>query len=115
MAGTIISAVIALACFVLGAYLCTGRGWQLVAGLNTATPEERARYDVPRVCRATGVLMLGCGALCSLLALFMYLSDRGVVEGGGALAVVLSLVFMVAVVGGCGALLWYVSARCVRK
>lgn len=42
---------------ILSLYLLSGRGAMLIAGYNTATREERLRYDEKKLCRATGFYM----------------------------------------------------------
>lgn len=53
----------------LGAVLCRGKGADLIAGYNTASAVERARWDEKALCRATGVLLLGLLALTELVLL----------------------------------------------
>lgn len=52
-----------------GIVLCRGKGADLIAGYNTASPEERSRWDEEALCRATGVLLLGLLALMELVLL----------------------------------------------
>lgn len=42
----------------IGGYLLTGKGSMMVAGLNTASPEEVAKINVEAVTRATGVIVI---------------------------------------------------------
>lgn len=51
---------------ILGIILCCGKGTDLIAGYNTASPSERAKWDEKALCRGTGILlllMIGCIAL----------------------------------------------------
>ena len=43
---------------ILAAVLLTGRGANLIAGYNTMSAADKARYDAPKLCRATAVLLL---------------------------------------------------------
>lgn len=43
------------------AFLLSGRGAFLIAGYNTASPEEKAPYDEKKLCRVTGIGLLVCG------------------------------------------------------
>ena len=114
LVGLVACGAIALVCLVLGAVLCTGRGWQVVAGLNTATPEERARYDVPKVCRATGKLMLVCAVLVAGVGALITLADRGVIAERGPAMIGGIAAICVALCAGCGALVWYTNKRCLK-
>lgn len=57
-AGLIITAVILIPLFFAGVALCLGHGADLIAGYNTASPEERAKWDEKALCRGLGVLVL---------------------------------------------------------
>lgn len=48
--------------------LLSGRGAFLIAGYNTAAPEEKAAYDEKKLCRITGGGLLVCGILLLLWA-----------------------------------------------
>ena len=39
---------------ILSLVLLSGRGAWLIAGYNTMSPEEKARYDEKALCRSTG-------------------------------------------------------------
>ena len=57
-AGLIVMAVILLPLLVIGIALCFGHGADLIAGYNTASPEEKAKWDEKALCRGVGVLVL---------------------------------------------------------
>ncbi len=52
---------------VLGAVFAAGKGSGLIAGFNTAAPEEKAKYDKKKLCRAMAVLMFAL-AFCFLVS-----------------------------------------------
>lgn len=54
---------------ILGIVLFCGKGSFLIAGYNTASPEERAKYDEKAMCRAVGCMMFACAACFGLLML----------------------------------------------
>ena len=51
-------------------FLLTGRGSFLIAGYNTATPEEKAAYDEKKLCRITGVGLLVMGIPVLIMAIW---------------------------------------------
>ena len=53
----------------LGLVFASGRGAGLISGYNTASAEEKARYDEKKLCAAMAKLMFAL-ALCWLLAAF---------------------------------------------
>lgn len=55
--------------FLLSLVLLSGRGAWLIAGYNTMSREEKARYDEKALCRRVGLMLLGldgCGGLMIL-------------------------------------------------
>ena len=54
---------------ILSIVLLTGHGANLIAGYNTASKQEKARYDEKKLCRVTGAGL----ALITLLILIMLL------------------------------------------
>lgn len=55
---------------VLAVVLLSGRGSWLIAGYNTASPEEKQKYDTTRLCRVTGAGMAVLAALLVIMALW---------------------------------------------
>jgi hypothetical protein len=54
-----IVAYIIIAIFVIcGIILLCGKGSWLIAGYNTASEEEKKKYDVKKLCRSMGVMCL---------------------------------------------------------
>ena len=53
----------------LGIVFACGKGSGLIAGYNTASAEEKAKYNEKNLCRAMSVLMFALAA-CFLLAAF---------------------------------------------
>lgn len=113
MIGALVFGGIWLVSLVWGAVLCTGRGAKSVAGINTMEPERLARYDVPKVCRATGVLMVVCAVACGVMAVPMYLVDVGKMGESDLIPFVVA--FAAVVVVGCAVLIWYANRRCFKK
>lgn len=67
--GLIVYSIFAFPGIVFGLVLCSGNGADLIAGYNTASAAERAKWDEKALCRATGILvlvMVGCIELTGL-------------------------------------------------
>ena len=60
----------------------------MIAGYNTASPEEKAAYDEKALCRAVGVLVLVIVGCVELLMLGLVLDMTALVWGGGILMAV---------------------------
>lgn len=73
-----ISFIIFLVCDIsmvlIGILFLTGHGAGLIAGYNTASEEERSRYDEKKLCRYMGFLMLALAACWLIAALGLLLS-----------------------------------------
>ena len=59
-----------LTCSVL---LLLGKGSWLIAGYNTMTDEERDKYDVKKLCRFVGIILIPVGILTPGVGLGVYL------------------------------------------
>lgn len=88
----VIRLLVAASFLVLSIVFSRGKGTSLIAGYNTASPEEKARYDEKRLCRAMSRLMLVL-ALCWLVIAASALWPP-------ALWIGLAL-FVAAAIGGC--------------
>ena len=78
---------------ILGIVFLSGKGSFLIAGYNTASAAERAKYDEKALCKAMGWLMFGL-AITWLIIAFNFLF-----ESMTFLWVGLILFFVVAIVG----------------
>ena len=54
----------------LSLVLISGRGSWLIAGYNTASPEEKAKYDAGKLCRVTGWGLLPMALLIFAMGLW---------------------------------------------
>lgn len=65
----VISGITAAAFVVFGIVLFCGKGSSLIAGYNTASPEEKEQIDEKSLCRAVGSLVFVLAACCCVMAL----------------------------------------------
>lgn len=92
-AGTIIAWGVAALFFVLSVALLCGRGGWLIAGYNTATPEEKALYNRKNLCSAVGIYVLLITA--GLVALLLWADTVSWLTGAfGALVVAATVALM---------------------
>ena len=66
----IVGWIVAGLLLVLSAGLLSGHGSFLIAGYNTSTKEQQARYDRKKLCRAVGATLLAVAVFTALLLLF---------------------------------------------
>lgn len=93
----VVNSVFAIPGVIIGIVLCCGKGADLIAGYNTASPEERARYDEKALCRGVGVLLLVMVGCIELILAGAALGRPALSWGGGvllALSVVVGLVYL---------------------
>ena len=57
IASFVVMSIFAVPAIFFGVYLCHGKGADMIAGFNTASPEERAKWDEAALCRAVGILL----------------------------------------------------------
>ena len=79
MLGVIILLVMAVVFLIMSVFLLGGKGAWLIAGYNTASREERDKYDERKLCRATGLVCLLCALLMCVLAWLGYRVETGVI------------------------------------
>ena len=78
MSGLLILLILALVFLVMSIFLFMGKGSWLIAGYNTASLEERRKYDEKKLCRVTGLICLLCALLMCALAWLGYRVETGI-------------------------------------
>ena len=73
---------------IIGIILCCGKGADLIAGFNTSSQAEKAKWNEKALCRGTGVLVLGI-TVCIEISLLGGILDRLLLVWGGIALVVL--------------------------
>ena len=87
-----VMSIFAVPAIFFGIILCHGKGSDMIAGFNTSSPEERAKWDETALCRAVGILlfvMVGCLELLLLGAVL----GVAALEWGGGILLAVSTVF----------------------
>lgn len=55
--GTVVFVIVMTIIFlIIGIFLLQGKGSWLIAGYNTASPEEKAKYDKSKLCKVTAII-----------------------------------------------------------
>lgn len=86
---------------VFAVFLFTGKGSFLIAGYNTASAEEKAKYDAKKLGRVTGILLLVAAGLISLPLVFHNTT--------------VTLIMPVLVVAAALATVFYANTYCKKK
>ena len=84
--------IVALVCAGLGIWILIGKGDNLIAGYNTASKEERERYDIKRLRGLIGGLMI---VLAPLLLLMIGKESMASIWSFCAISFVLCIVVVV--------------------
>ena len=80
MVAEIIILIVALLLLILSVFLFKGKGAWLIAGYNTASKEEQAKYDKKKICKATGYICLVSALMLFVMAYMGYKVDSGVMS-----------------------------------
>ena len=84
--------IVALVCAVMGILVLIGKGDNLIAGYNTASKEDRERYDIKRLRGLIGGLMI---VLAPLLLLMIGKESMASIWSFCGLSLVLCIVVLV--------------------
>ncbi len=60
--------------FIMSVILLFGKGGFLIAGYNTASKEEKAKYDEPKLCRTMGAGLLSISIASGISVYFYFLN-----------------------------------------
>ena len=88
IASFLVASIFSVPVIIVGIVLCCGKGADLIAGYNTASPKEKATYNEKALCRAVGVLVLVIVGCVEFLMLGLVLNVTALVWGGGILMAV---------------------------
>ena len=86
---------------VLGVVFSRGKGTSLIAGYNTASPEEKAKYDEKKLCKAMSRLMFALAGCWLVIASSEVFKEIALLWIGLALFLVISVFGAVYVNRGC--------------
>jgi len=79
--GAVIAVVVFATLFlVIGIFLLCGKGSWLIAGYNTASEEEKAKYDKKKLCKGTGGVTLTVSVLLYIMAFLGYRVESGLMD-----------------------------------
>lgn len=96
--------VIAAVFLIISIVLLSGHGENLIAGYNTATEEEKNRYETKKLCR-----VVGCGiSLITVMILFMAVFES-------ILPTFFATVFLVVTVIDCITVIILTNTLCKKK
>lgn len=98
---------------ILSVVLLRGHGAMLIAGYNTSSPAERARYDEKRMCRAVGWYMLTVSALLAAMTVLGYRVETGRMAEADMLPFALLMVGVLLV--GAVRCIVYINTKCKKK
>lgn len=90
--------------FIISLVLLSGHGAGLIAGYNTATKEEKAKYDEKKLCRVTGTGMMIIALLILVMAIFINVLPSS-----------FAYVALAIVVADCAAIIVISATRCKKK
>lgn len=78
----IVHGIMAAFFVLLGIIFSCGKGGSLIAGYNTASPEEKEQYDEKALCHAVGRLMFAIAVCICVMALSSVFDNLAFLWGG---------------------------------
>ena len=90
IAGLVITGILFVPGIIFGVILCSGRGIDMIAGFNTSSPEERAKWDEKALCRGVGILLFAIVGCCTVTAVGSVLDMPVLIWGGLILCAVVA-------------------------
>ena len=113
MGGIYLMAAIILLFIIMGVFLLQGKGSWPIAGYNTASKEEKARYDQRKLCRAMGLFCLYEVVLLTVLTLFCLRVELGRMREQALLPIAFGFVGLTIL--GVIIMIYYTNFRCKKK
>ena len=93
VAMTVLLAIVVIPFLVISIIFLNGKGADMIAGFNTMSKEEQAKYDKKAMCRFVGVM--------TLAAIFpVMLMPIGIFTGPTLMSLCLMLYYVIVVIGG---------------
>ena len=80
--------------------LFTGKGSWLIAGYNTASKEEKEKYDQEKLCRVMGIM---CAIIAAMTGILAWLNDE-------SYAIIYGIILCIVVI----ATVFYVNTKCKK-
>jgi cytochrome bd-type quinol oxidase subunit 1 len=77
MGGIVFLIILAIIFFVLGIALYSGRASWTIAGYNTASEEEKKKYDEKKLCKSMGIFCIIVTVLIGIMTYFAYQVEGG--------------------------------------
>lgn len=112
IATIVIGALVMIPLIVMTILLLRGRGAMLIAGYNTASDEERARYDEKKLCKTVGFCMLACDILCVLLLTLIVLAELAILPE--SVMNLFAWVFIGVLIAAVAVTMWYANVKCKK-
>ncbi len=102
----------AAAFVVLAVFLFFGKGGWLIAGFNTASPEEKSHFDRKKLCRAFSVVCLVISLLLGGMSFLGYRVETGRMQESGM--AVYAAVFILVLIGTLTVIARYIDKHCKK-
>lgn len=80
---------------VMGIVLCCGKGSGLIAGYNTSSAAEKAKWDEKALCRGAGALVLSILACVELMLCGAVMGNKGLIWAGGLLTAAVTVIGLI--------------------
>ncbi|MCC0679642.1 DUF3784 domain-containing protein [Clostridioides sp. ES-S-0005-03] len=104
--------IIAIASFILSILLFNGKGSMLLAGYNTMSDKEKARYDVKKLCRSSSIVTFIVSIMLFIMSFLGYRIESGQMDEKKMLP--FAVIFIIVILASVFFNIYYSNKKCKK-
>lgn len=104
--------IIAVASFILSILLFNGKASMLLAGYNTMSDKEKARYDVKKLCRSSSIVTFIVSIMLFIMSFLGYRIESG--QMGEKRMLPFAVIFIIVILTSVFFNIYYSNKKCKK-
>ncbi|MGX9756804.1 DUF3784 domain-containing protein [Clostridioides difficile] len=104
--------IIAVASFILSILLFNGKASMLLAGYNTMSDKEKARYDVKKLCRSSSIVTFIVSIMLFIMSFLGYRIESGQMDEKKMLP--FAVIFIIVILASVFFNIYYSNKKCKK-
>ncbi|MCC0636440.1 MULTISPECIES: DUF3784 domain-containing protein [unclassified Clostridioides] len=104
--------IIAIASFILSILLFNGKASMLLAGYNTMSDKEKARYDVKKLCRSSSIVTFIVSIMLFIMSFLGYRIESGQMDEKKMLP--FAVIFIIVILASVFFNIYYSNKKCKK-
>ncbi|MCC0632966.1 DUF3784 domain-containing protein [Clostridioides sp. ZZV15-6388] len=104
--------IIAIASFILSILLFNGKASMLLAGYNTMSDKEKARYDVKKLCRSSSIVTFIVSIMLFIMSFLGYRIESGQMDEKKMLP--FAVIFIIVILASVLFNIYYSNKKCKK-